>query len=670
MNKKTLRIGLAGSPNVGKSTIFNALTGGNAYVGNWPGVTVERKDGIFKYKDYEITITDLPGTYSLTPLSIDERIVRDFLFKEKPDVVVCVVDSTNLLRSLYLPLLLRELGANVVIVFNMWDLVEGKLEINKKEMEKVLGASIVLTSGTKGTGIEELKEKIVEAKDRQNLPLRVDYGEEIERYIKEIEFELKDMAFPYERRFLAIKLLEGDHIFKENLKSTGYGRVVEIAKRGTEEFKNKSGRDLETTIIERRYGYIEAVVKKYTKKITLLEERFLLSDKIDKILVNKYLGIPIFALFMWLTFELTFRIGGFFSDYIDLFFGWLGDITTNYLSSINSPELLISFIKDGIIGGLGSILVFLPNIMVLFFILSFLEDVGYMSRAAFIMDEFMRSIGLSGRSFIPMILGFGCNVPAIMATRTIPEERERILTILINPFMSCSARFPIYVLFAGVFFERNQGLIVFSLYTLGIVIAILSVLIFTKFLPSLRGEVSPLIMEIPPYRLPTIRGLWIPTWERTKEFLKKAGTIIFLGVVLIWLLASIPPSSEYGSENTIIGMIGKVLAPILGPAGFPYWQVAVALIFGVVAKETVVSTLGTLLGGEENLSKSLLGLFTPLSAYSFMIMTLFYTPCLATIGAIRKETNWKWALFSLFYSLLIGWTMSVLFYQVGSLFTK
>ncbi|MGC8814105.1 ferrous iron transport protein B [Dictyoglomus sp.] len=669
MEKKVIKVALAGNPNSGKSTIFNALTGGHAHVGNWPGVTVERKDGTFRYRDYEVIVTDLPGTYSLTAFSIDERIARDFILKEKPDVVVCVADATNLLRSLYLFVLLRELGANAILDLNMGDLIEGKIKVDIEGMEKALGAPVVITSGIKGTGINELKEEIVKAKDREVAPFRINYGD-IEEAIRKLEDKLSGYSLPYDKRFLALKLLEGDPIFKEELRSLGYEEIVELAEKEALTFEQKFGYDLETAIIEKRYGYIDAIVRKYTQRIAPIEEKLSISDKIDKIVINKYLGIPIFALFMWITFELTFRIGGFFSDYIDSFFSGLGGILENYLTSINAPVPLISFIKDGIIGGLGSVIVFLPNILVLFLFLSFLEDVGYMARAAFVVDKAMYTIGLPGRSFIPMILGFGCNVPAIMSTRTIPEERDRILTILINPFMSCTARLPIYVLFTGIFFEKNQGLIILSLYALGIFVAIFSAKIFRTIIPSLKGPISPLIMELPPYRLPTLKGVWIHAWERSREFLKKAGTIIFLGVVLIWFLASVPFSSEYGSEESIIGRLGKIIAPLLGPAGFPYWQIAVALLFGILAKEVVIGTLGTLFGGEENLAKALQNLFTPLSAYSFMIMSLLYMPCLATIGVIKRETNWKWALFSVFYSILVGWTISVLFYQIGRVFAK
>jgi len=372
---------------------------------------------------------------------------------------------------------------------------------------------------------------------------------------------------------------------------------------------------------------------------------------------------------MWITFQLTFTVGGFFAGYIETFFEWLQSLSSTYLQSIGAPTWLSSLLSDGVINGVGSVLVFLPNIMVMFLFLSFLEDVGYMARAAFVMDKIMYAIGLPGRSFIPMILGFGCNVPAIMSTRTIPSERDRLLTILINPFMSCTARLPVYIMFTSIFFKSNQGLVVFSLYLLGILVAVFSAKLFKSTIPSLKGPVSPLVMELPPYRLPTLKGVLIHMWERSSQFLKKAGTIIFAGVVVLWFLASFPFGAEYGSASTLAGKIGKFIAPIFKPAGFPYWQVGVALLFGIIAKEVVVGTFGTLFGGEENFDKVLPQYFTPLSAYAFMVMSLLYIPCIASIGVIYKETgSFKWTAFATIYSLLIGWLLSVLVFQIGRIF--
>ncbi|HDK00009.1 MAG TPA: ferrous iron transport protein B, partial [Firmicutes bacterium] len=447
-----------------------------------------------------------------------------------------------------------------------------------------------------------------------------------------------------------------------------YENVVKTALQESSRLEKEFGFDIETEIIEKRYGFIQGIIQQCVKKLTTIEEKLTVSDKIDKIVTNRWLGIPIFAFMMWLTFQLTFTIGGFFADYIDTFFGWLAESSSTWLLSSGAPNWLASLVGDGIISGVGAVLVFLPNIMIMFLFLSFLEDVGYMARAAFIMDKAMHAIGLPGKSFIPMILGFGCNVPAIMSTRTISDERDRLLTILINPFISCSARLPVYILFTEVFFKKNQGLIVFSLYALGILIAILSAKLFKSTIPKLKGPVSPLVMELPPYRLPSLKVVSIHTWERSREFLKKAGTIIFAGVILIWLLASIPQSAEYASEATLIGRLGKFFAPLLKPAGFPFWQAAVALLFGIIAKEVVVGTFGTLFGGEENLSIALSKMFTPLSAYSFMVMSLLYIPCIASIGVIFRETNsWKWTAFAVIYSLIVGWGVAVLIYQIGSL---
>ena len=661
---KTLRVALIGNPNSGKSTIFNALTGGNAHVGNWPGVTVEKKEGRFKYKDFDVIVTDLPGTYSLTSYSIDERIARDFIVKEVPDVVICIADATNLARNMYLLLLLRELGANTILNLNMSDMIEGKLEINIEKMEKLLDIPVVTTSGTKGTGIKELKEAIINAKSVKPKALQISYGTDIEEAIKDIEQQLQKLSSPYNKRFIASSLLQGDPQIAEEVKKKGFEKVVEATHVKAAQLEKEFGFDLETEIIEKRYGFIQSILKQSTKRLVSLEEKLTISDKIDRVVTNRFLGIPIFALFMWVTFQLTFKIGGIFAGYIGQFSGWLGGV----VGGIALPHIFSSFIVDGVIGGIGLVFVFLPNILFLFLFLSFLEDVGYMARAAFVMDKIIHAIGLPGRSFISMILGFGCNVPAIMSARTISEEKDRLLTILINPFMSCTARLPIYIMFTSIFFAKNQGLIVFSLYALGVIVAILSAKLFRTTIPALKGKISPLVMELPPYRLPTIKGMLIHTWERSSQFLKKAGMIIFTGVIVVWLLSFFPQSYKYASEGTLIGRLGHILSPLLKPAGFGFWQAGVALMFGIIAKEVVIGTFGTLFGGEENTPKAIQTFFTPLSAYSFMVMSLLYIPCIASIGIIYRETgSIKWTLFSVAYSLIVGYLTAVLFYQIGSL---
>ena len=661
---ETIRVAMAGNPNAGKSTLFNALTGGHAHVGNWPGVTVEKKEGRMLYKDYEFIVTDLPGTYSVTSYSMDERIARDFIVRGKPDVVVTVTDATNIERNLYLTISLLELGANVMVDLNMSDIIQRKnVKIDTKKMEEILGVPVVLTSAVKAKGFAELKEAVVKARNNKVKPLKVDYGKDIEQVILKIEQELKEVDISYPKRFFAVKLLEGDGEFIKMLKEKGRNDIVEFVTKEASSLESKFGYDLETEIIERRYGFIESITLKCISKGFTAEEKLSASDKIDRVVTNKWIGIPLFAFVMWVTFQLTFIVGSIFADYIDQFMGWLGGIVTTYI-----PGWLGSLLGDGIIGGVGTVLVFLPYIAILFLLLAFLEDSGYMSRAAFIMDRAMHAIGLPGRSFIPMVIGFGCNVPAIMSARTISSERDRLLTILINPFISCSARLPVYVLFTSVFFKTHQGLVVFSLYALGVLVAVFSAKIFKSTIPKLKGPVSPLVMELPPYRWPTVKGISIHMWERSETFLKKAGTIIIAGVILIWFLASFPGSTEYASEGTYIWYLGKFLAPLFKPAGFGFWQAAVALFFGIIAKETVVGTMGVLFGGEDKLALVLSQFFTPLSSYAFMVMSLLYIPCIASIGVIYRETNsWKWTTFSVVYSILIGWLFAVGFYQFGRL---
>ncbi len=407
-------------------------------------------------------------------------------------------------------------------------------------------------------------------------------------------------------------------------------------------------------------------MRECTERHLGVEQRHQISDRIDRVVTNKLLGIPIFLGLMWFSFQLVFTLGAPLAGFIDSFFGWFGGAVSGVLEAVGSPEWFSSLIADGIISGVGSVLVFLPNILLLFLIIAILEDSGYMARSAFVMDRLMHALGLHGKSFIPMILGFGCNIPGIMATRTLESEKDRILTVLVNPLMSCSARLPIYPLFAGAFFVQRQGLVVFSLYLMGIVLAILVARVFKSIF--FKHEVAPLIMELPPYRLPQVKGVLIHMWERGSLFLKKAGTIIIAGVMLIWVLAYFPLDAEYASAQSLIGRLGSFIAPVLKPAGFGFPQAAVALLFGILAKEVVVGTLGTLYGGEGvALKGALLQYFTPLSAYAFMVMSLIYIPCLAAIATIKRETNWKWTGLAVGYSLVLGWVVAGLIYQIGSL---
>ncbi|MGC9063638.1 MAG: ferrous iron transport protein B, partial [bacterium] len=526
------------------------------------------------------------------------------------------------------------------------------------------------TVAVTGKGIQHLKETIIEAIGIKRNEFKIDYGEEIEREIEHlsefIKSEKVSLRFPL--RWFIIKLLEGDtQIIKEAGLLDISDKIEKKLQESMMRLEKQLDSDVETFIVEKRYGIIEGLIKECVERQIGIEERLTISDKIDKIVTNKYLGIPIFLLMMWLTFQLVFKLGEPIVGIIELFFDWLGKTISLWFTSIGVPDWIISLVRDGIISGVGSVLVFLPNILLLFLAISILEDSGYMARVAFVMDRLMHALGLHGKSFIPMILGFGCNVPAIMACRTLESEKDRILTILVIPLMSCTARLPIYALFASVFFPKNQGWVIFSLYVLGIVLAILVARIFKRIF--FKHEVAPLIMELPPYRLPQIKGVFIHMWERGSQFLKKAGSIIFAGVVIIWLLASLPFGVEYASGESLIGRVGNVLAPLLKPAGFGFWQAGVALFFGLLAKEVVIGTLGTVYGvGETGLTGAISQNFTSLSAYSFMVMSLIYIPCIATIGVIKRETNWKWTGLAIGYSLILGWILAVLIYQIGKLF--
>jgi ferrous iron transport protein B len=660
---KKMTIALAGNPNSGKTTVFNNMTGGRQHVGNWPGVTVEKKEGTFTHNTHEIIVVDLPGIYSLTAYSIDERIARDFLVRERPDAVVVVIDASNLERNLYLVTQLLELGANVILDLNMMDMVRSKgVEIDTGKLSAVLGIPIIETVAHKGEGMEELKEAIVEISGEKADSFKINYDQDIEEEVQTLQNAVSLPGYP--SRWVAVKLLEGDaEILKRVVNSKAESLVLESQAK----LERHLGYDLETALVERRYAFLSGLVKESTRKRLGVMERLNYSDRIDRILVNRYLGIPIFLAMMWFVFQLVFTLGAPLADGIDAFMGWLGEGVSSGISSIGGPQWLSSLLSDGIIGGVGSVLVFLPNIMLLFLAIAILEASGYMARAAFVMDRFMHALGLHGKSFIPMLIGFGCNIPAIMATRTLESNKDRILTILVNPLMSCSARLPIYVLFAGAFFPRNQGLVIFSLYLLGIVLAVIVARIFKGIF--FRGEAAPLIMELPPYRLPTIKGVIVHMWQRSSLFLRKAGTIIFFGVVMIWVLASLPLGAEYASQESVIGKVGSVFAPLLKPAGFGFWQAGVALLFGILAKEVVVGTLGTLYGVEE---AGLIGViqnqFTSLSAYAFMVMPLIYIPCIAAIATIKKETNWRWTLIAVGYSLVLGWTLAVAIYQIGRWF--
>ena len=660
-----MKIALIGTPNSGKTTIFNKLTGAHQKVGNWAGVTVDAVIGKMKHENEEIDIYDLPGVYSLTPFSPDEEIVRNVLLKENFDKIIAVIDVNNIERNLYPVIQLLEMQiAPVILVLNMMDeFQKNGYELNISLLEKVLPVKVVPTVGIKGMGIDELKKAILEH-DRIE-PFYIHLSSTLTNLIKDISEK-----FPHIKnieklpeRWIIERYLEGDCYIKNKIKNQPFAKDLENL---VSEFENNHKIKVSERIFEDKFGYINGLIKEALHKKNINQNNIEFSDKIDRVINIPYIGIPLFLLIMFIIFQLVFKIGSPIQDLIDKFFEWAKFALGNLLHSHHSPTWLISLINDGIISGIGSVLMFLPNILILFFSLAFLEDIGYMSRAAFVMDRFMHKIGLHGKSFIPLILGFGCNVPAIMSTRILENKKDRIITILINPFMSCSARLTIYILFAGIFFKRYQGLVVFSIYLIGILMAIISAIILKRVF--FNKEESYLIIELPPYRKPILKNSLIEMWIKSKEFLYKAGTIIFASVIVVWVLSNIPFGVEYASKKSLVGVIGNAISPIFKPAGFGYWQIAVALFFGFIAKEQVVGILGTLFAASGTLHLVLPHYFSPLSAYAFMVFTLIYTPCLATMAVMKREIGWKWTIFSIIYSLSIAWLLSTLIYQIGKLF--
>lgn len=660
-----LKFLLAGNPNVGKSTIFNHLTGMKQHVGNWPGKTVEQKSGSFEFDNYDIEIIDLPGNYSLTPYSVEEQVSRDAIIHEENDAVINVIDAENIQRNLYLTLQIMETGANTILAVNLLNYAEDAgFKINLKKLEETLGIPIVVVDAREGTGLNELVRATIKAANHpKDCSSRLTYGFELDDHVNEVKGlfpNLKIGSAP--DSWTAIKLLEGDD------------EVIDIAEKSSDKQNlqkvNNIRRHLEGILndnvddafINARYAEIDSIMKNCVKKPGAGKKT--LTDKIDDIVTNRILGIPIFLIVIYGVFQLTYTIGGPFQDLIDEAFTMLIDSITPILGD----GLASSFVLNGVIGGVGSILTFIPIIFILFFLLSLIEDVGYLARAAFVIDRAMYKImGLSGKAFIPMILGFGCDVTGIMATRTLVNESDRISTMLALPFISCSARIPIYALFTAVFFVSNQAEITFGLYILGMIVAIIVARLLKR--TAFSEESAPFIMELPPYRLPTLKSAGLHMWERGSLFIKKAGTIILGTSIIVWLLGNLPPGVEEGSVQSIIGMFGNIIAPIFAPLGFGFWQAAVALVFGIMAKEIVVSTFGTLFGvGEDGISTVLPSLFTPLSSLSFMVFTLLYVPCFACLGAIKEESNsWKWMGVCVVTCCVIAYIMAFIVYQGGLL---
>lgn len=674
-------IALAGNPNTGKTSLFNRLTGSRASVGNWPGVTVERKEGLMRVGGEELTIVDLPGIYSLGAASVDEQIAAEFILRDRPDVAVVVVDASNLERSLYLVVQLLEMGQPAVVALNMVDAANSRgIQVDVTALERLLGVPVVPTVATSGEGVEGLKTRVAArlaalrgegsfGEGRRDFV--VPYGERVERVLRRLEEALSGLGITFpgaSPRLAAVKLAEGDTLFLSALaKNLHAPEFEEVLQGESDRLEKELGYDLQTAVIERRWGFLSGVAAEAVRRDLSIAERLSLSDRIDRVVTHRLLGLPLFLGITWLVFTLTYLLGDPAADFLDGAIGSLGEWLGGALASMGAPLALQSFVMDGVVGGVGSVVVFFPHIFLLFVFIAALEDSGYMARGAFVMDRIMHFLGLHGKSFIPMLLGFGCNVPSIMSTRILDRPRDRMITLLVLPFMSCSARLPVYVLFAGVFFGERAPLAIFSLYVLGILVAVAAAKILGSTL--FKGESSHLVMELPPYHLPTLRGVFRSAWERGAMFLKKAGTFIFAAVILVWAGANLPLGVDYASQESLVGRLGSAVAPLLEPAGFGSWQAGVALVFGLLAKEVVVGAFGTLLGvGEEGIAAVLPQFFTPLAAYAFLVMTLLYIPCVAVIAAFKRETNsWKWTGFLVLYTTLLAYGAAVLVYQGGRL---
>ena len=681
MNHPVINVAFAGNPNCGKTTLFNAYTGARLKVANWPGVTVEKKEGAFRFHEYQYKLVDLPGIYSLTSYSTEEILSREYLLEDEVDVVVNVADASNLERNLYLTLQLIELGKPVVLALNMMDIVEERgMEIDMHRLPEMLGIPVVPVSARKRTGLEILMHAVAHHQGKENsVPVdhhhdqecqsghRHDhhnefamvYSDEIEDKIDILEERLED-TYPsiVNSRWHAIKLLERD---------------PEIMKKYPIEIDDIVDHSYEHEITNQKFDFIEEIVEEVLMNKSKKEES---TEKIDHWMTHPVFGMPIFFGIMALVFMLTFNVGDFIAGYFEVLIGWLSEGIMNLMVAMNLSDLLISLVCDGILAGVGGILSFLPNIFMLFLALAFLEDSGYMSRVAYVMDGLMGKMGLSGRAFIPMLLGFGCTVPAIMSARTLEDTRDRLRTIMVTPFMSCSARLPIYVLFSKMFFGNKATLAAFSMYVIGLVIAIIVALIYSK-IDARDGFKNCLLIELPEYKSPNARTIIIYVWEKVKDYLTKAGTTIFVASVLVWIIMTFGPSGMVTDiSDSFAAGIGRFLVPVLAPAGLGLWQIGVALISGIAAKELVVSTCSVLFGMGINTDVEITAFhelletlgFGAVNAYALMVFSLLYIPCTATIATIKKETNsWKWTIGLSCMQLVVAWAVAVLVYQVGTI---
>jgi ferrous iron transport protein B len=665
-----MEIALIGNPNTGKTSLFNNLTGSYEYVGNWSGVTVEKKVGVFK--NHIGKLIDLPGIYSLNPLSKDEGVVTTYFLEEQADRLLNILDASQLERNLHLTLQLLEYEKPAFIGLNMIDVANNRgIKIDTDKLSQILGVPVVPIVARSGKGCDTLIEVISTSSEHSKVKKHVYYGKAIEDAITQLSIELIGKT-EHSPRWLAIQLFEGNeyvyHYLSDLLEPS---KIVSLVSNLETDIKKENSHlnSLANYIYLKRKEVIEKILEASVQKVSTIVP---LSERIDAIVTNRYLGMPIFLICMYLMFMLTFDwLGTPLSDVLD---GILtGPVTAGFeklLGAIHASDFIHALIIEGLIAGVGGVLVFVPQIFILFFFISLLEDSGYMARVALVMDRIMESVGLNGKAFIPMMIGFGCNVPGIMAARTIETPRERLMTILLTPLMSCSARLPVYALFVGAFFVGHKALVVLSLYVLGIIVALLLAKIFTKTL--LKSETSLFVIELPPYRLPQVQSLWRSTWDKGKGFVRKAGTFIFAGSVFIWLLSYAGPNGlKVDLDDSFLAAIGNLFAHVLEPIGFGTWQAAASLITGFLAKEAIISTMNIIYFVPENASLQglLSDFYTPLAAYSFMVFILLYIPCLATAATIYKETgSKKWTAFSMLYALFIAYVLCLVIYQGGRLF--
>ena len=696
---RSINVALVGNPNCGKTSLFNYASGAHGHVGNYSGVTVDASEAHATYFGYDFSLTDLPGTYSLSCYSPEELYVREHLTEKLPDVVINVIDATNLERNLYLTTQLVDMNIRMVCALNFYDEFERRGDhVDTGTLSRLFGMPMVATSFKSGRGVKELFKTVIqvyEGTSKQTRHLHINYGHEIENGIAHIQRYLKadeHITQHYSTRYLALKLLEHDSHVLDYLGNhlAGEQRISDFHKLTTERdeasarVKEETGNDSETAIMDAKYGFINGALREAGYKTGTKEDTYRTTHLIDGVLSDKYLGFPIFFLMLYVMFETTFSLGQYPMDWIEQAVAWVG----GRLSATMPDGPLKAMLIDGVVGGVGSVIVFLPQILILYFFISVMEDSGYMARAAFIMDKLMHKMGLHGKSFIPLIMGFGCNVPAVMATRTIESRRSKLITMMILPFMSCSARLPIYIMIAGTFFSlQYRSWVMLSLYAAGILTAIVVSKVFSALV--IKGDDTPFVMELPPYRWPTAKAIWRHTWEKGKEYLKKMGGIILVASIIVWALGYFPHddslSREQQQEQSYIGRMGKAVEPVFALQGFN-WKLDVSLLAGVGAKEIVASTIGVLYSGDDSFADDedfsddtekythlrqtmMQEGITPLAAYAYLIFILLYFPCIATVVAIKNETgSWRWALFAAAYTTAVAWVVSAAIYQIGGLF--